>query len=299
MSSPIILVGATGNLGSRVLQELVALQAQVRCLVRKETPQERVAGLRAAGADVIPVDFGSIEQLRDACRGGAVVVSTVSGLEDVIVGLQSRLLEAAISAGVPRFIPSDFSIDYRQIAVGENRNLNLRETFREVLDRHPDRIRVTSILNGAFMNMLTGTAPFILFPIRRILCWGDPDQLMDWTTIGDTARYTANAAMDSDTPRYLKIAGEEISARGLSALMTELTGREHRLLRPGGPGVLKALIAMTKLCVPGGDEIYPPWQGMQYMHNMYLGKCKFTALDHARYPMKFTTVRQVLSAHLG
>jgi len=299
MSSPVILVGATGDLGSRVLRELAALQAQVRCLVRKQTSEERLAALRGAGAEVVPVDFDSVDQLAQACRGGAVLVSTVSGLEEVIIGLQTRLLNAAIQAGVPRFIPSDFAIDYRHIASGENRNLNLREAFREVLDRHQDRMQVTSILNGAFMDMLTGVAPFILFPIRRILCWGDPDQLMDWTTIGDTARFTAHAALDEHSPRYLKIAGEQISARGLCQVMTELTGKAHRILRPGGPGMFKILIAVTKLFVPGKGQVYPPWQGMQYMHSMYLGKCKFEAVDNARYPVEFTRARALLTGHLA
>ena len=298
MRSPVILVGATGDLGFRVLKELMNLHADVRCLVRMQVSDERFAALRDAGAEVVRVDFDHIDQLAKACRGGAVLVSTVSGLEEVIVGLQTRLLEAAIQAGVPRFIPSDFAIDYRQLAPGDNRNLNLREAFREVLDRQ-DRIRVTSILNGAFMDMLTGVAPFILFPIRRILCWGDPDQLMDWTTIGDTARFTAHAALDEHSPRYLKIAGEQISARGLCQVMMELTGRTHRILRPGELGMFKVLIAVTKLFVPGKGQIYPPWQGMQYMHSLYLGTCKFEAIDNARYPVKFTQVRELLGGYLA
>lgn len=299
MTAPILLVGATGDLGSRVLRELVALRGTVRCLVRAGGPEERVARLRAAGAEVVAVDFGKVDELSQACKGGSVVVSAVSGLEDVIVGLQSRLLDAAVNAGVPRFIPSDFAIDYRRVPAGENRNLNFRDAFREVLERRQGSIRVTSILSGAFMDMLTGVAPFILFPIRRILCWGDPDQLMDWTTIADTARYTAYAALDPEAPRYLKIAGEEISARGLAELMSELTGRPYRILRPGGPGVLKALISMTRAFVPGRDQVYPPWQGMQYMHSMYVGKAKFESLDNGRYPVEFTRARELLVGHLA
>lgn len=49
--------------------------------------------------------------------------------------------------------------------------------------------------------MLTGVAPFVVFRFRRILCRGIPEQLMDWTTIDDTARYTAKAAQDDGTPR--------------------------------------------------------------------------------------------------
>jgi hypothetical protein len=38
--------------------------------------------------------------------------------------------------------------------------------------------------------------PLILFKWKRILYWGDADQRMDFTTVGDTAAFTASAALD-------------------------------------------------------------------------------------------------------
>jgi len=227
-----------------------------------------------------------------------VVISAVSGLRPVIVDYQSRLLQAATVAGVERFIPSDYAIDYRSIPSGANRNLNLREEFRVIADQQ-SRVRVTSILNGAFSDLLTGVAPFVLFRINRVLCWGDPTQLMDWTTIDDTAAYTAHAAMDPSSPRYLRIAGDQLSAEGLCQVMSNITGRQHRVLRPAGLKVLEKLIALTRFFVPGGDAVYPPWQGMQYMHNMYSGYAKFETVDNARYPVRFTRVEELLRAYLN
>jgi hypothetical protein len=40
------------------------------------------------------------------------VVSALQGLRDVIVEMQTVLLYAAIKADAPRFIPSDYSIDF-------------------------------------------------------------------------------------------------------------------------------------------------------------------------------------------
>ncbi len=292
----IVIAGATGDLGGRVAGELLQKGAHVRALVRVGGSSPRLESLRVQGAEIVSVNFANPESLASAVRDAGVVVSTLAGLRDVIVTTQSALLDAAVRAGVPRFIPSDFAIDFTKLPPGSNRNLNLREEFRERLEKAP--IRATSILNGAFMDMLTGTAPFILFKFRRILCWGDPDQLMDWTTISDTAKYTAQAALDPDTPRFLRIAGEELSARRLQNLMTELTGTPYGLLRPGGLAIFKVLIQMTKTFTPDKGEIYPPWQGMQYMHNMYSGQPKFLSLDNARYPMKWTQARDVLSDFL-
>jgi len=203
-----------------------------------------------------------------------------------------------VEAKVPRFIPSDFAADYRAIPDGENRNLNLREEFRKILDQEKN-IQATSILNGAFMDMLTGAAPFILFSIRRILCWGSKEQLMDWTTIDDTAKYTAYAALDDSTPRYLQIAGSELSANMLAEIMTELTGKTYSVLRPGGLGLFQFMINMTKLTTPDKGKTYPAWQGMQYMHTIYKGDCKFKHLDNDRYPMEFTSAKELLQKFLN
>jgi len=75
----------------------------------------------------------------------------------VIVETQTVLLDAAIQADVPRFIPSDYSIDFTKFPPGENRNLDLRRDFHKRLDK--TSISATTIFNGAFADMLTGQMP--------------------------------------------------------------------------------------------------------------------------------------------
>lgn len=292
----VVIAGATGDLGGRVVRELSKLKVPTRALIRPGASYLKIRALKDLGCDVVEVDFADHKNLVKAMHGASVVLSTVAGLRDVMVDLQTRLLSAAAEAKVPRFIPSDFSIDFTKIPEGANRNLNLRLEFLRIAEKAD--IKLTSILNGGFMDMLTGVAPFILFKLDRVLCWGSPDQLMDWTTIDDTAKFTAMAALDDDAPRFLKIAGDEISANSLARDMTELTGRPYKVIQPGGPGAFKLLIKLTKFFVPGTTELYPPWQGMQYMHNMYSGITKFEKLDNDRYDMSWTKARDVLSQRL-
>ena len=293
----VILFGATGDLGSRVAKHLRQLGADFRCVVRKGSADRARGILQLSSEQIIELDDLSSQSLESACRGGSVVISTVSGLEPVVLDFQTRLIHAAVAAGVPRFIPSDFAVDYRKVPLGENRNLNLLEKFRQTADG-VSGIKVTSILNGAFMDMLTGVAPFILYPVNRILCWGNSSQKMDWTTIDDTALYTAYAAMDQTTPRYLYIAGDELSANDLARTMADLTNKNYKVFQPGGLGMFKGMIGMTKFFTPGAGKKYPPWQGMQYMYSMYSGHCKFDHLDNQRYPMKFTTAKTYLQEFL-
>jgi nucleoside-diphosphate-sugar epimerase len=296
MDAPTIVVaGAAGNLGGRITSALLQRGASVTALVRHGTARDKIERLKELGAAIASVDLSNDSEVTPACSGASCVVSALQGLRGVIVETQTLLLGAAIKAGVPRFIPSDYSIDFTKFPPGENRNLDLRRDFHQRLDKAS--ISATTIFNGAFADMLTGQMPLILFKLRRVLYWGNADQRMDFTTIDDTAAFTASAALDPSTPRILRIAGDQLSARELTAVVSEVTGRRFRLFRAGGLGMLGMLIKVARMVAPAEKDIFPAWQGMQYMRNMFDGRAKLEPLDNDRYPgIRWTTARDVLSA---
>jgi nucleoside-diphosphate-sugar epimerase len=291
----IILAGATGDLGGRIARALLSRGARVKAIIRPGGDGAKKAALQKEGVSVVEADFSNVPALTEACAGGHCVVSALSGLRDVIVDVQTVLLEAAVQAGVPRFIPSDYSIDFTKLSNGTNRNLDLRREFSLRLDKTP--IAATSILNGMFTDLLIGQAPVVVFPLNRVVYWNDADQPLDFTTIADTATFTAAAALDPNTPRYLRIAGEVLSARGLTKAADQATGKKFGLLRAGKLKRLDTLIWFTQKVVPESDEVFPPWQGMQYLRNMFSGQAKLEPLDNHRYPgIGWTPVRDVLAS---
>ena len=157
--STIGLAGATGNLGGRIARALLERGAGVRALVRHGTARDKLERLQALGATIASVELSNASQVTLACSRASCVVSALQGLRDVIVEAQTVLLDAAIKAGVPRFIPSDYSIDFTKFPPGENRNLDLRRDFHKRIEK--TSISATTIFNGAFADMLTGQMPLI------------------------------------------------------------------------------------------------------------------------------------------
>ncbi len=294
----IILAGATGDLGGRIAHALRERGARVKALVRPGSAGPGVAALQKGGVETVEVDFGNARALAQACEGGSCLVSALSGLHETIVDAQTALLAAALSAGVPRFIPSDYAIDFTKLPPGANRNLDLRRAFAERLDGAP--LAATSVLCGMFTDLLIGPAPLVLFPLRRVVYWCDADQPLDFTTTDNAAAFTAAAALDPTTPRYLRIAGEVISARGLARAAKEATGKEFGLLRAGSLWRLDTLIKITRTLAPARREVFPAWQGMQYLRDMFSGLPKLAPLDNDRYPgIRWTPVREVLARKEG
>jgi nucleoside-diphosphate-sugar epimerase len=285
--------GVTGNLGTRIAAALVRRGASVRGLVRQNTKPEHIASLKVLGVTPYAVDFNQPRQMTSALEGVSCVVSALSGTRDVVVDAQTALLNAAVEAGVPRFIPSDFSIDFRLLPLEANRNLGWRKEFMERVDKA--NIKATSIFNGAFMELLEGQAPFIMYRFHKVLVFGNPNQKMDFTFASDVAAYCAEVALDPNTPRALHISGGRVSARDLALIGTQTLGAEYKLFRPGSAELLGRIIKVLRLFNPARTQIYPVWQGMQYMQNMFSGVCGLQPLDNQRYSnVQFTTIAELL-----
>jgi uncharacterized protein YbjT (DUF2867 family) len=298
MNNTIAILGATGNLGGRVIQSLSEKGAAVRAIVRNVSKNdEKIKKLEQNNVEVIRVDMSNHDNLKKALTGVSVVVSTLQGLKDVIVDIQSAVLKAAVDAGVSRFIPSDFSTDYTKLQPGENRNFDLRREFYNIIDDSP--IKATSVFNGAFAEILAYSAPFIDIKNRSIGFWENPDWKVDVTSMDNTAAFTANVALDDAAPRKLLIAGFQISAKELQALASEVFGTPFTLTSLGSITGFAANIKRDRAAHPEGEkDIYTSWQRMQYLHSMF--SAHHDHLDNIRYPgISWTDAKEILTSVKG
>ena len=299
MSTIIALAGATGNLGGRIAKALREQDAEVWALVRPSTSDDKLAELIAGGCTIVKVDLTNTADLQAALKGAEVVVSALQGLRDVIVDTQTLLLNAAVAAGVKRFVPSDYAADFSKTAGEPNRNFDMRREFAEILDAAP--IQAVSVLNGMFLDLLAYGMPLFDLEGHGVSFWGDENQKLDFTTMDDTAATTALAALDPSAPRYVRVAGDQISPKGLAALGEELTGQKFTLNRAGSIQDLSFAIEQVRASTPGSEgEEFPRWQQMQYLRNMMSGKAKLDPVDNAKFPqIEWTTVKDFATGMLA
>jgi uncharacterized protein YbjT (DUF2867 family) len=297
----IVVAGASGNLGKLVCESLVSRaraagqSVLVRGLVRKGGTKAATSAFASEDTSVEqqvvlePVDYASDDDLNRVCAGAWAVVSTLQGLDDVLVGVQSRLLRAAIANDVRRFIPSDYSFDFTKLPAGSNRNSDVRLAFhaaaRRIIEESKADIQFTSIFQGAFTELLASGRILLDFTKRRVVYFGSPDTVMEFTTWKDTAEYTAAVALDPNpTPSKLLIAGLRATPREVQQLAARLTGVDFELKRMMSVGMLAVFIKLVKLFKRGKkDDPMPMWVGMQYAYCMALGLASPEHLDNDRY----------------
>jgi hypothetical protein len=294
----IVVAGARGTLGKLVCDALLTrarAEGQpllVRGLVRKSgahaTP-DAAASPTQQQLVIEPVNYDSDDDLNRVCAAASSVVSALQGHTDVIVGVQSKLLAAAIKSGARRFVPSDFSLDFTKLPEGANRNFDTRRAFHqkaeELIQRSNSSIELTSIFQGAFTELLGSGWLLLDYKKRRVVYFGSADTVMEFTTTPNTAEFTAAVAMDGNpTPKKLLIAGTRLTPSQAQQLAKRVTGVDFGLKRMMSTGMLKLVIAVVKFFKPGKkDELMPMWVGMQYAYCMALGVASPERLDNDRY----------------
>ncbi len=292
----IVVAGANGELGKLLcaaLLERAKMNGEtvvVRALVRKAP---------AAGQEV--VDYASSEDLRRVCAGAYCVVSTLQGLDDVIIGVQSRLLEAAIAGGARRFIPSDFSMDLTKLAEGSQRNLDLRRRFhgvaRDLIGQAKSPLELTSVYQGAFTELVATGWVLFNYKKHQVTYFGSPDTLLQYTTWKNTAEFTAAVALDANaTPASLYIAGQQLTAKDAQQIAKKANGVEFALKRMMSVPMLGRVIKLLKLFKPGKGDVFPMWVGMQYAYCMALGVTIPARLDNDRYKgIQWTGIEEIFA----
>jgi NADH dehydrogenase len=105
---PVVVTGASGGIG-RVLIPMLAARGEVRAVVRQ---REDADSLRSAGAKVATCDLDNTPLLVTVMSGAHTVIHLAGGLdlptdqayEDANLGTTRDALEAAVEAGVVRFL---------------------------------------------------------------------------------------------------------------------------------------------------------------------------------------------------
>lgn len=294
----VFVAGAAGNLGQLIVNELLDQGHQLTALVRDAEGKraETAAAMRAKGVTIIEGDIHSSAEYETALSGIDSVVSALQGGPETIIDGQRQLLDAAIRAGVPHFIPSDYSIDYFGTPDGTNVFLDQRRAFTNYLHTQP--IAHTHILNGAFMEVLFYPAfGLVDFRDHALRYWGEGQQKVDFTTMPDTAKAVELAVAD-DTYRntHLQIAGEQITYLELKDLLEELTGQPFSVHSLGSITDLEQRIEARKRTATSPLE----YVFDQYGWGMITGKAKLHhPLSNAELGFTPTSMRELLAGRIN
>lgn len=281
MTQSVLLVGATGMLGSKIARHLLEYpDARLRLLVRNGNESRKrdvFEPLMKRGAEVVEGDLKDRASLDRAVQGIDIIISAVQGGADVIVAGQVALAEAAKRNGVRRILPSDFGLDLFKATPGEHMAFNARAEADEKIARLD--LEHIHMLQGAFMHMLAPGSPLINYDTATAVFWGDGTRPIEVTSVDDTARMTARVALDRNVKSgKFAFCGDKISFQQAADVAEVRTGKSFARRSLGSEADLRKALEATRTS--------DPQQAVMLAYQLYMlnGQTALDDLQSDRYP---------------
>ena len=209
----VLVVGATGFLGTEICKQLRENKRAVRALVRPGSAPEKVDRLRGMGVELIEGDLKEPSSLKDACRGVDAVISTASStlsrqegdsIQTVDRDGQLALVDAARASGVGRFTFISFRHD-------RGVTCPLAEAKRTVEQRLKQSGMAYTILQASyFMEVWLGPALGFDPLGGQVRIYGDGSNKLSWIAVPDVARFAVRSLTEPRmSNRTVEIGGAE------------------------------------------------------------------------------------------
>jgi NADH dehydrogenase len=209
----ILVVGATGLLGSEICRRLREEGESVRALVRETSAPEKLAALQAAGTSTFSADLKEPASPSRACEGVRRVITTASStlsrqkgdsIETVDRAGHLQLIQAARQAGVERFIyisvPPNLRYDCAPFRAKREVEVMLASS----------RMDYTILQANYFMEVWLSPALGFDSQNGRAMIYGDGEQPLAWVSYRDVAAFAVDALRgDAARNKMLPVGGPE------------------------------------------------------------------------------------------
>ncbi|KAM0482185.1 hypothetical protein ACHAP7_004412 [Fusarium lateritium] len=219
----VALAGASGSLGSHILQALVKSgRFNVTILTRKATNNV------PSGTAVKVVDYESASDLVAALRGQDALIDATS-LPDPSLAI--RLMDAAVSAGVYRIVPAEFSSDPANAKARSLPPFQGKAKALEYAQKLADTgvITWTVISNHAFLDWgLRMSFLGIDLQNKEIQYLKPSTTVIPMTTLESVGTAVANALIKAESTknRICYICSTQIMQKDLAELSKQALGEE-------------------------------------------------------------------------
>lgn len=192
------IAGITGKFARCILDNLLKRSSvSVRGYCRNPTKLPDVAR-SSPRVQIIKGDSTDNFSLHSFAKGCDIVICCYLGDESLMIDGQKALVDACEAAGVPRYIASDYTIDFTKLDYGDLPPKDPMKLIREYVGSKPN-VQGVHVLIGAFMDTLF--SPFFsIFDARTntFSYWGTGDELWESTSYANSAQFVAAVALDEN-----------------------------------------------------------------------------------------------------
>ncbi|KAL7802189.1 hypothetical protein V8C44DRAFT_345693 [Trichoderma aethiopicum] len=231
MPVQVAVAGATGAVGIPVIAELLKAGYPVTALSRSAGNCSSKLP-KHPNLSIAEVDYDSVASLTAALQGHAVVIAALP--VDTPIGSQDTLIDAAVAAGVTRFLPSEFGTDTdndkcMKLPVFANKMYALAY-LKDKVAKHPG-LSYTALCTGAFLDWGLA-AGFLVHPKSHTATIYD-DGNLPWstTTLSTISKAVVSIIghLEETKNRHVYIHDAVVTQNKLIELTKKIDGRDWQL----------------------------------------------------------------------
>lgn len=231
----ILVAGATGVLGSEIVQRLTARGERVRALTRKTSAPEKVERLKRFGAEIVQGDLREPQSLLAACFGADAVISTVTTILTSQPGDSfeatdgegnKSLIDAARKSGVRKFVFVSFDTS----KCAENPLTRAKQNAEDFLKQ--SGLDYTILHSTLFCESWLGPMLFADPDAGTAKVYGKGTDKLRYVTVGDVAEFAVQSLNNPAAHNAVIPVGgpDEISQRDAVRIFEEAFGRKFNVI---------------------------------------------------------------------
>jgi hypothetical protein len=191
------IAGITGKFGSLLVAKLLE---NPNIVLRGYARDPSKVDAQLAGSSRVHLfkgdayDDAAIQPFVAGCQ---VVVCAYLGTNELMTNGQKKLIDACEAAGVPRYVASDWAMDYTKLKLGDLFPKDPMIHVKAYLETKRT-VRGVHILIGAFMDTILSS----FFPVwdtntRTLRYWGEGTEAWEGTSYANAAAFTAAVVADT------------------------------------------------------------------------------------------------------
>lgn len=208
----ILVVGATGLVGTEVCRKLTSRGEKVRALIRSSSSNDKLESLRQADVELYTGDLKDPDSLKAACAGVEAIISTASStlsrqpgdsVESVDLLGQLNLVQAAQRAGISRFV----FVSFRRPPSGISYPLS---DAKIAVENAIAKLNYTVIQASWFMEVWLSPNLGFDYPNAAVRIYGAGVKPVSWVSFRDVAEMCSRAlAVPSSQKRVIEFGGPQ------------------------------------------------------------------------------------------
>ncbi|KAF2800900.1 NAD(P)-binding protein [Melanomma pulvis-pyrius CBS 109.77] len=272
MSFKVAIAGITSNLAQFIVTELLSRHTNIHISGSSRNPSKLSPAFKDSRITLFKSEPFDASSLRTLIHGADVVICCYFADNHTMVEGQKLLIDLCEDEGVPRYIASDYTVDFRGLNFGDT---PIKDPMKHVQAYLETRkvVKGVHILVGMFMETFWTAFGMLDVEAKRFSYWGDGTEVWEMTSIRGVAAYVSAVASDAQAVGFFKFCGDSKSMLGIA----------HEL----------EIVYGSKLTLENYEAIGTITPMQRMLENIGLG----SELDNGKYPdVKSETIREFLEA---